>query len=164
MADKNYEPEVIQDNPFPGEVVQSVSQDTQGTDGNFTPTVTKEKKLPVKRTAVELLSTALNTRSRKILQEFKLEQFGGIQIGNFEDEETGDVRITPNGITGRNNAGLTTFGLDTDGNLILIGEIRAGSLISGQVAVGDNDIIIDGETKQMIFYNGGVPSIVIGLV
>lgn len=162
MADKNYEPEVVQDNPFPGEVVQSVSSETQGSDGNFAPTVMKEKNLPKKRTAVELLSTALNTRSKKILQEFQLEQSGGIQIGNFQDGETGDVRITPNGLTGRNNSGIVTFGLDTDGNLVLIGEIRSGSVITGEVIVGNNSVIIDGENRNIIINDGVTDRILIG--
>jgi len=106
-------------------------------------TVGKDKTLPKKRSAVELLSTALNTRSRKVLQEFELQQSGGFQIGKFEEGISGDVRITPNGLTGRNIAGLVTFALDTDGNLALVGELRSGSTVTGQVVVGNNRVIID---------------------
>ena len=157
--DKNYEPEVVSENPFPNEVLQTQSAPTQGNSGNYTPTTTKEKTFPKKRSAVELLSTALNTKSRKILQEFELQQSGGLQIGNFEDGVSGDVRLTPNGITGRDNAGITRFGIDTDGNAIFAGEIRAGSTI-----VNDN-IITEGASSgngRTVYYNNGLPAIVIG--
>ena len=79
MDGKNYEPETINETPFPGEITVLNSQSQASTGGNYSPATTTEKPLPIKRTAVELLSTALNTRSRKILQEFQLEQSGGIQ-------------------------------------------------------------------------------------
>ena len=149
-----YEPEVVQANPFPNEVVSPITTSSQGTGDTITPTVAKDSKFPVKRSAVELLSTALNTRSRKILEKFDLEQRGGIQIGDFQEGLTGDVRITPNGLTGRNIAGLVTFALDTDGNLTLVGELRAGSTITGQVIVGNNGVIIDVD-------DDGNPSIIV---
>lgn len=153
MANDTYEPEVVQENPFPNELVSPTGQISRGTGDTFTPATSKEKMFPKKRTAVELLSTALNTRSRKVLQEFELEQSGGFQIGKFEEGLTGDVRITPNGLTGRNVAGITTFALDTDGNLVLVGELRSGSLITGSVVVTDGDISL---------YNDGVLEIFIG--
>ena len=143
MSDENYEPEVVPETPFPNEVVSSITPSSQDTKGAFTPAVGKDKTLPKKRSAVELLSTALNTRSRKVLQEFELQQSGGFQIGKFEEGISGDVRITPNGLTGRNIAGLVTFALDTDGNLALVGELRSGSTVTGQVVVGNNRVIID---------------------
>ena len=154
MADKNYEPEIIQENDFPGEVSQTISQTQTGTGDNYSPGTDKEKTFPTKRTAVELLSTALNTRSRKILEKFDLVQSGGIQIGDFKEGISGDVRITPNGLTGRNIAGLATFALDTDGNLTLVGELRSGSTITGQVVVGNNGVIIDVD-------DNGNPSIIV---
>lgn len=153
MDDKVFTQEVIQDNPWPGEAPLVAQGTPTSLAGTFSPTTTNAKAFPRKRVAVELLSTALNTRSRKILQEFQLQQSGGLQIGNFQEGLSGDVRLTPNGITGRNVAGLTTFGLDTDGNLILIGEMRSGSVISGnviieeggqlQIGTDEGDTIID---------------------
>src|SRR3990167_7113097 len=148
-----YTAEGVEENPCPGGVDpiflgQSSPKDT------FAPTVSKDTKIRTKRTAVELLSTALNTRSRKVLQEFELQQSGGFQIGNFQEGLSGDVRITPNGLTGRNIAGLVTFALDTDGNLALVGELRAGSTVTGQVIVGNNRVIIDVD-------DNGQPSIIV---
>lgn len=154
MAKDVYEPEIVPANPFPNELVSPITRSSQGTGDTVTPTVAKDNKFPVKRTAVELLSTALNTRSRKILEEFELVQSGGIQIGKFLEGLSGDVRITPNGLTGRNIAGLVTFALDTDGNLTLVGELRSGSTITGQVIVGNNGVIIDVDEN-------GNPSIIV---
>lgn len=145
MDDKVYSQEIVPSNPFPGEVAQLSSATTPavGVD-NYTPTITKEKTFPKKRTAVELLSTSLNTRSRKILEQFVLQQSGGFQIGNFEEGITGDLRLTPNGITARDIAGITTFAIDgTTGDATFKGQIQSGSLITGSVIVGNNRVIID---------------------
>ena len=153
MADeeKVFSQEIVQENPFPGDPVVLDGQSDVSKDGNYAPSTTKEKPMPVKRMAVELLSTALNTRSRKVLQEFTLQQSGGFQIGNFQEGLTGDLRLTPNGITARDIAGVTTFAIDgTTGDGVFKGEIRAGSLISGQVIVGDNAVIINGEDRTII--------------
>lgn len=160
MNDKVYTQEIVAENPFPGEVVQTVSDSTSGTKDNYTPTTTKEKNLPKKRTAVELLSTALNTRSRKILQEFELQQSGGFQIGNFQEGLTGDLRLTPNGITARDIAGLTTFAIDgTTGDAVFAGQVRAGSTIVSNTIITEEASSGNGRT---VYYNDGIPSIVIG--
>ncbi len=144
MDDKVYEPEIIQDAPFPGqEVPVSQSNSASNPAGTYSPTTTKAKGFPIKRTAVELLSEVLNTRSRKILQSFDLAQSGGFQIGNFQEGISGDLRITPNGIVGRDIAGLVVFEIDTDGNATFKGQIQSGSVVTGRVVVGNNRVIID---------------------
>lgn len=161
--DKDYTPEVVSDAPFPGEVEQLVTSSQTMVAGNYGPTQLNEKKFPKKRVAVELLSTALNTRSKKILQEFELQQSGGLKIGDFQEGLSGDVRITPNGLTGRNTAGLVTFALDTDGNLVLVGELRSGSVISGTVIVGDNNVVIEGDESRILIYDeNGIARILLG--
>src|SRR3990167_5163470 len=111
MEEKGFYPEEIVENPFPGEDTLLAIVESQSP-GIFSPTTTKEKAFPKKRTAVELLSTVLNTRSRKVLGEFELTQTGGFKVGNFEEGISGDLRITPNGLTARDIAGLTTFAID----------------------------------------------------
>ena len=139
-----YTNEVIVDNPFPGEPEPAILPGQPNPAGTFTATTTKEKTFPKKRTAVELLSTALNTRSKKILQEFELAQSGGLKIGDFKEGISGDLRLTPNGLTARDIAGLTTFAIDgSDGSAVFKGSIQSGSLITGQVVVGNNRVIID---------------------
>jgi hypothetical protein len=162
MADeKVYQPEIIQENPFPGEVAQSVLSENQGdTKENLTPTTDKEKTFPIKKIAIELLSTALNTRSRKILKEFDLQQSGGFQIGNFQEGLSGDLRLTPNGMTARNIAGITTFAIDGDtGDAIFAGQVRAGSTIVADTIVTEQSSNGNGRT---VYYNNGIPAIVIG--
>lgn len=170
MSDeKVYTPEVIDENPIPGSegVVSFVeSQSTNQTTGQTSPASIKEQLIPTKKVATELLSSALNTRSRKIIQEFQFTPSGAIQIGNYQEGDHGDIRISPDGIVARNRFGDTTFSLDgDDGSAVFAGTIQAGTLISGAVAVGDGNILIDGATRRMLFYDAdGIPSIVIGLI
>ena len=156
---KVYEPEVIQENPFPNEEGTPLILNQGNPAGNtFTQAVSKEKTFPKKRIAVELLSQALNTRSKRVLQEFTLAASGGFQIGNFEEGVTGDLRITPNGLTARDKAGITTFAIDgTDGSAIFKGTIQSGSIITGEVIVGDNRLIltVDSNGKPQIILNDG---------
>lgn len=159
MDEKVYTPEVIVETPFPGDPLVNTGLSPSNPSGVVTPTISKEKTFPVKKIALELLSTALNTRSKKILQEFKLQQSGGLKIGNFEEGISGEVDITPNGLLGRNIAGLTTFALDTDGNLILVGELRSGSLITGDVIVQDGGRIrIGTDDTATVFDELGIVS------
>lgn len=160
---KVFEPEVITESPYPNEVASIMPSESSASSGTVTPQVTRETRLPVKRSAIELLSTTLNTKSRKILQNFELQQSGGLQIGNFQEDLTGDIKITPNGIVARNSSGITTFALDGDsGDASFAGEIKSGSLVSGQVVVGNNRIIIDGENQTIIVNDGSTDRILIG--
>ena len=161
MAKDEYYPTVIEETPFPGDP-EILSQETQQTSGgNFSSVQTNDKPLPRKRTAVELLSTALNTRSRNILQEFELQQSGAIKIGDFKEGLSGDIRLTPNGITARDIAGLTTFALDgTTGDAVFKGTLQAGTLIGGdgQVVIeniGDGGSITIGDIILMGYQKGG---------
>lgn len=160
MAKDVYEPEVEQETPFPGEeaTYSSVSQDSSG--GNYSQATSEENPIPTKRIAVELLSQALNTRSKKILQEFELQQSGGFQIGNYKEGENGDIRITPNGITARDVAGVTTFAIDgTTGNAVFKGTVQAGTTIVAGTIVTEESSNGNGRT---VYYNDGVAAIVIG--
>lgn len=161
---KVYEPEVVSESPYPNEIISPIGLNESGaTSGTVSPQVSRERNLPIKRSAIELMSTSLNTKSRKILQNFELQQSGGLQIGNFQDGQTGDIKITPNGVVARNSSGVTTFALDGDtGDASFAGEIKSGSLVSGQVIVGNNRIIIDGENQTIIVNDGSYDRILIG--
>lgn len=167
MADeKVFTNEVIEETPFPGGDVASVPTSERPPAGTFQNKVAKEKSFPTQRIAVELLSTSLNTKTKKIIKEFQFTPSGAIQIGDYKSGETGDLRLSPEGIVARNKAGLQTFALDgTTGDAVFKGTIQAGAVVTGTLAVGpDGDIYIDGENKRMIWYNDGIPSIVIGEV
>lgn len=170
--EKVYTPEVIQENPLPGgNVLTSFDATDQSTNVNasgapIAPASIKEQLVPTKRIATELLSSNLNTKSRKILGEFQFTPSGAIKIGNYQEGVSGEILISPNGIVTKDTHGNVTIGLDgLLGSAVFAGEIQAGSLISGAVAVGDGNILIDGATRRMLFYDAnGIPQIVIGLV
>lgn len=151
MDEKVYEPEVIQENPFPGEVIQQVTSATQAViAGNYTPNTTREKRFPIKKVAVELISQVLNTKSKKILQEFQFTPSGALQVGDFKEGISGDLRISPNGLTARNSSGITTFTIDGDsGDAAFAGQIQTGSLVTGLLAVGGDNVVIDGEGQRI---------------
>lgn len=161
---KVYKPIETQDTPFPDQV--SSTQDTTQTTANgvYSPQVTKANPMPAKRIAQEVISKSLNTSTRKILSEFTFTPSGALQIGNYEDGQAGDIRISPGGIVARNRSGESTFTLDGDtGDATFKGTIQAGAVVAGAVQVGDEKILIDGDTQRIIFYDdNGVPVIVIG--
>lgn len=163
--DKVYYPEVIPDQPFPnqdgGASLESSGSGSANTP--FSPTELANQPFPTKRIAVELLSVALNTRSKKILQEFKFTPSGAIQIGEYTPGVNGDIRISPGGVLGRNSLGDTTFALDGEtGDAVFAGTLQTGTLISGSVIVGDNSVIIDGENRRIIVNDGVNDRILIG--
>lgn len=165
--DKVYYPEVINETPFPSQTPGASSSVTQpSSNGVYQPQRIAEQTFPTKKIAVELISTALNTQSKKILQEFEFTPSGALQIGKQENGISGDVRISPNGIVARDTAGNTTFSLDGEsGDATFAGRIQSGSLVTGQVAVGDGSIQIDGDNDRIILYaDDGLPAIVIGEV
>lgn len=162
---KVYTPTEIEDTPFPqeGDAILATSQQTAG--GNYSPKTTKDIDFPDLRVAFELLSSSLNTRSKKILSAFEFTPSGALQIGKYQQGESGDIRISPNGIVARNDLGNQTFVLDGDtGDAIFAGTIQSGTLIAGRVVIGNNTWIIDGNsvTPQMVLYNNDLPNILIG--
>lgn len=163
--EKLYTPEVISDAPFPNREAVSYSESSSESGGTYSNTTINEKTPPKKRVAVELLSTALNTRSKKILQEFQLEQSGGIKVGDFKEGTTGEMAITPNGLTAKDTAGLTTFAIDgLSGDAYFKGTIQAGSLVSGTLYLGSEagSVYIDGASQQIIVNDGVNDRIIIG--
>lgn len=144
MTEKVYKPIEISDNPLPGETETSVSSSQPKSGGVYSAGKTKDNAFPVKKIAMELMSVALNTKSRKILAEFEFTEHGAIQIGKYDNGVTGDLRITPSGITARDKAGITTFAIDGEtGSAVFKGSIRAGSLMTGGSIVGGDININD---------------------
>jgi hypothetical protein len=156
-------PEVIADNPFPNQEETSNSQTSQITGDTASPSTSKVQGMPTKRIAYEVIGSALNTKSRKILAVFEFTESGALQIGKYENGVSGDLRITPNGITARDLAGITTFAIDgTTGDAVFKGTIQAESLIAGLVAVGNNNVILDGENQRIVVNDGTNDRVLIG--
>lgn len=160
---KTYFPETINDAPLPNQQEASYSSSQTESNGVISTTKIANNSFPNKRTAVELISTALNTKSKKILQEFSFTESGAIQIGKYDNGVSGDVRITPAGITARDTTGITTFAIDGEtGSAVFKGTVQAGTLIGGEVIVGDNNVVIDGENKHILINDGTHDRIIIG--
>lgn len=162
--DKIYRPTEIDDSPFPGGEIQDFSTSGSNSKDTYQNQTSPEKEFPTKRIAVELVGNVLNTKSRKILAEFQFTEHGAIAIGRHEIGVSGDVRITPAGITARNIAGVTTFALDAEtGDATFAGTIQSGAVIAGTVVVGNNNVVIDGENNRIVIYDdGGIARIILG--
>lgn len=133
MSDKIYYPEIIDTYPLP-EVQSEQHEGSTNYVGktNIQPGREVDVRFPVKQIARETLSEALNTRTKQILGEFTFGEIGAISIGTYENGESGDIRLTPNGITARDVNGVTTFSLDgTTGDAVFKGTVSAGSVVVG---------------------------------
>ena len=160
MDEKIYYPTEISDAPFPEQTNTSTSVDQPTSSGVTTVPATKNNSFPSKKIAVELLSTALNTKSKKVLQEFTLVDQGAFRVGKYENGVSGEVAMTSAGITAKNKSGNTTFTLDGDtGDAVFSGTIQTGTLVSGLVIVGNNRLVFDGEAGR-ITVNDGINNII----
>lgn len=163
--DKVYQPITIPEVTLPGAVVVTQNVATSidaSTNDSAQPTTTPDTNLPIKKVAQEVIGETLNTKAKKILGDYSFTQQGSIEIGQYQPGASGDIRITPNGITARNIAGERTFNLDGDtGDAEFAGKIRAGAFIGGN----GGSIVIE-ETNagngRIVLFRGGVPSIIIG--
>lgn len=78
-----------------------------------------------------------DTDSKTILSDFTFGTSGALQIGTYSDGVSGDIRISPNGILGRNKSGDTTFSLNgTTGDATFGGTLVAASGTFGTVTAG----------------------------
>ena len=167
MADdlKVYTPTEIDETPFPQEGEVSYDSTQKTSNETYSPKVTQDVPFPDLRIAHEVLSSALNTRSKKIMQPFEFTPSGALQIGKYQEGISGDVRVSPDGIVARNMLGSNTFVLDGDtGDAFFAGTSQAGTVISGRVIVGNNTWVIDGDAlaPRILLYNNGIPEILIG--
>lgn len=179
--EKVYTQETIKDTPFPTEGVPQTGN-SQSEKGVYTPSEIKETPFPAKQTATELLSNSLNTKSQKILGVFQFTKYGAIQVGTLEVGVSGEIKISPVGITAKNKDGTTTFALDGDtGDASFLGTINASKIIASEfnagtlsadniltgqidvgVASGGAYVRIDGANNRIIVHDGSYPRIVIG--
>jgi hypothetical protein len=165
MNDQTLYPETIPDNEISVGGSQEISLNINESSGNDLKTTTiEDQSLPTKKIAVELLSSALNTRSKKILQEFEFTESGALAIGKFLAGVNGDIKISPTGIVARDSSGLTSFALDGEtGSATFRGTIQGTTVIAEDVVVGDNSIRLDGTNRRIIIYDDdGMPFLVMG--
>lgn len=91
--------------------------------------------VPIPVVAKELISDSLNTQSRQILSNFTFSRLGAIQVGEYVNGVSGDLRITSAGLAARNTSGTTTVSIDGEtGDATFLGTVAAGSVISASIA------------------------------
>lgn len=165
-TEKIYTQQTISDIPFPQKEEQylSVSSGNTTKDQNQPATI-QNNGFPTKLVARETISSSLNTKSRKIQAEYQFTESGALRIGKFELGVSGEMNLSPDGLSARNSDNEVTFAIDgRTGDATFKGTLEAGTLVGGTVIVGNNTWIIDGdpENPRIILYNNGIPEIVIG--
>jgi len=167
--DKIYYPEQLPTVPLP----ETIDLPTRGSGGHsetkklMSPTSTGvDVRFPPIQVARATISETLNTVTQKVLGSYTFGQVGSLAVGTYENGVSGDIRITPDGITARDINGSTTFSLDgTTGDAVFAGTITAGALVTGAVEVGDGSIVIDGANTRIVLYDASSnPFLVIGEV
>lgn len=74
----------------------------------------------------ELIGKSLNTLERKIKGSYYFAPQGAFKVGKYVAGVSGEIVYSPDGIVGKNSAGITTFALSGDtGDLVLLGTIYA---------------------------------------
>ena len=140
MSDRIFYPEVINSYALP----ETVAEDSHATKGSVVGTIVQEgianTPFPISETVREVISKSLNTQSKKILGNYTFGVHGAMAIGTYESGVSGDIKISPDGIVGRNNAGETTFSIDgTTGSATFKGTLLAGVVVAaGALVVGTN--------------------------
>lgn len=156
MSDTYY-PQEIKDQAFAG--IESSGSDTTGktyTTEIYRPLSEVDKTYPPRIIAHETISQSLDTKQKKIRGEFAFSKEGSIQIGGYVNGVSGEIIISPLGLTAKNVNGETTVAIDgTTGDAIFKGEVKGGSFVSeGNVTIsatgafivndGTNNIILLG--------------------
>lgn len=164
---KTYSPTVIEDIQFPGIAQRDTTVVGGGSigKGNYDPGEIPERAFPSQTIANDVISDSFDTQNRRILMEYEFAKSGAIQIGEYEEGESGDIRISPSGITARNSSGDTTFTLDgTTGDATFKGTVAAGSLIAGRTDIGvaNGNVYIDGANRRIIISDGTNDRILLG--
>lgn len=169
MSVKEYQPTIIEAYPFPvadgnQESVDAYGSAAPGRD-NYAPDEVPARTFPTQTIANTVISDSLDTQSRRILDSFEFAKQGAIQVGEYVDGQSGDIRISPSGIIARNQDGETTFTIDgTTGDATFKGTVAAGSLIAGRTDIGtvNGNVFIDGENNRIIISDGTNDRILIG--
>jgi len=154
MQDKIYYPETINSFSLPGIIGEQSYLSSNNGYGVNAPESVKPVQFPSANFAQEVLSKNLNTQSKKILGSFSFNTSGAIVIGTYENGVTGDIKLSPNGIVARNSAGTTTFSIDgTTGSATFLGTLIAGSLFSGDIAIGAGNAIFKADSNGIYLGN-----------
>lgn len=98
--------------------------------------------------------SAISTATNTILGAFTFGVSGAIQIGTYVNGVTGDIRISPTGILGRDNTGATTFSINaTTGVAVLNGLVVGTNVGLGTAQDSGGVTTIIGNTVTTSFVN-----------
>lgn len=154
MADKVYYPETIESTSLPEVESEETTESTNYVGStNLSPSKEVDVSFPQIPVARQTINEVINTKTQQILGEFTFGVVGALSIGVYENGVTGDIRITPNGITARDINGATTFSINgSDGSAVFKGTIYAGSLVTGSVTVqGQGAFIVNDGIYNVIW-------------
>jgi len=97
---------------------------------------------------------AIDTANGTILGDFSFGVSGAIQIGTYENGVTGDIKISPTGILGRDKTGATTLSLNGETGVAVLNGLVVGTNVgigTAQDSAGVTTII--GNTVTTGFVN-----------
>lgn len=127
--EKIYTPTVIEDNPLPTQIDFSVVSSGSTTNQVYSAQKTTDSNFPKSNYSKETLSQSLNTKTKKILGSYKFTKGGSMQVGEYVEGESGEIKISPDGIVAKNKNGENTFTVDGDtGDVVVKGTIQAGDV------------------------------------
>jgi len=83
----------------------------------------------------DLINARLDTAGKTILADFTFGVSGALAIGTYSAGVNGDVRLSQNGILGRNKDNVTTFAIDaTTGEATFRGTLAASGVFTGTLS------------------------------
>jgi hypothetical protein len=125
-----------------GGVLESTVSQAINVDGNFTNDVIGTvggRVADIIATAIDaaghFADNAISTADGEILGEFTFGNSGAIQIGTYESGVTGDIRISPTGILGRDKTGATTFSINGTTGVAVLNGLVVGTNVDIGTAV-----------------------------
>ena len=127
---KIFFPNSIKDKPVYG---FSTGSSSETKDTALSPNSISSTSIPTPTLASDVVGISLNTQARQILGGYTFGQVGALAVGKYINGVSGDIRISPSGIVGRNSSGTNTFTIDgVTGDATFLGTVTAtAGLIGG---------------------------------
>lgn len=105
-------------------------------------------------TSGHFADSAISTATSTIITPFTFGVSGALQIGTYVNGVSGDIKISPTGILGRDNAGATTFSINgTTGVAVLNGLVVGTNVGLGTAQTAGQVTTIVGNTVTTSFVN-----------
>ena len=109
---------------------------------------------------------AINTAAGTILGEFAFSGSGAIQIGEYVNGVTGDIKISPTGILGRDKDNATTFSIDATTGVAVLNGLVVGTNVgigtaedSAGVTTIVGDVVTTGFVNALSVVAGSIDAV-----